>query len=320
MFLEDVQTRGGADGLRAQTGANVEVRRARFAGFTGNAVTAGEGAAVLLHDAVIDGQAAVFEDGAGRGLSAFGGWLEAERVHVSDVRGTGVLATLADATFEGSDISIEGVQPFPDGFQGYGVALLDGNSEIERLRVVDAAGGVHVESSAAVLRDVEVRNATHVDGLSGRGLSVGIGAVVELERARVDGTDAFGIFAGGAGASLFARQVVVRATDCIECGGIGLGVIHTAAVDLASFLIEDNAMAGIQIALGGQADVTEGVVRNNRIGVSIDDPDYDIGRITTGVRYSGNETNLDSGALPVPDTSSTAIVVDDEDEPEPDGP
>ena len=39
------------------------------------------------------------------------------------------------------------------------------------------------------------------------------------------------------------------------------------------------------------------------VAVAIDDPSYDIGRISRRVRYVDNDVNLDSSGLPVPDAA-----------------
>ncbi len=109
------------------------------------------------------------------------------------------------------------------------------------------------------------------------------------------------------GTVLDLEDVVIRTTIETACApdgcnpaGIGLGAYELAAVSVRRFLIEDNVLAGVQVANDGSLDLSEGIVRGSPIGASVDVDGYDFDRLSDGVRYEDNGTNLDSSSLPVP--------------------
>jgi hypothetical protein len=188
---------------------------------------------------------------------------------------------------------------------------------VERARVSQVAlMGVYADLATSVFRDLEVGEVPNDPtlGIAGRCFSVGPGGAVTIERARFVGGQSFGLFVGGLGASLDATELTIRGEECTECAGIGLGVYRTAVASVSGFIIEDNAVAGVQVALGGVLDLSDGFVRGNPIGVALDDADYDVDRLMSGVRYADNGTNLDSVALPVPPSDQLDFTPGDEPE------
>jgi hypothetical protein len=109
-------------------------------------------------------------------------------------------------------------------------------------------------------------------------------------------------------ARVSGEHVVVRATleaACVptcEDGGWGYGVVVTGrtAVDLTRFWMVDNVLAGLQITPGGEADLRSGRVAGHRVGINLQDPAFDVGRLQQDVLYEDNGRNLDGERLPVP--------------------
>ena len=52
---------------------------------------------------------------------------------------------------------------------------------------------------------------------------------------------------------------------------------------------------------GGSADLHEGFVTSNVIGVNVQSAGFDIARLTDRVGYRDNDRNLDTDELPIPD-------------------
>ena len=78
------------------------------------------------------------------------------------------------------------------------------------------------------------------------------------------------------------------------------------------FVITSNHLAGIQLAyglntdrsdclVGGTADLHNGAVLYNPVGVNVQTDPFDVERLMDNVVYFENGTNLDSALLHVPD-------------------
>ena len=151
----------------------------------------------------------------------------------------------------------------------------------------------------------------------GRGMHVQ-GGTVEIERALFEDNREVSVSASGEGASLTMRDVVVRGTRERACAvdactgfgaGVGVGSYLGASVSLERFVVADNALAGVQLARGvldetapaGAMDLAHGLVARNPVGANVQHPGFDLERLSRNVRYSGNDRNLDSAELAVPD-------------------
>jgi len=83
-------------------------------------------------------------------------------------------------------------------------------------------------------------------------------------------------------------------------GGIGFGS-YAAQMDIAVFNIVRAAFIGIQLAVGGEMDLKNGVITGCLIGINAQtDTDFDLGRLMDRVVYIDNETTFDAPRLPVP--------------------
>jgi hypothetical protein len=115
-------------------------------------------------------------------------------------------------------------------------------------------------------------------------------------------------------AALQLQDVTIRDTRPRACGtgwcadapaGTGLGSYGGASVEMTSLLIEQSSLCGIQIAGGGTVDLADGEVSGNSIGACVQVDGYDLDRLTDGVLYRANGTNIDLGELPVPEPAPT---------------
>ena len=74
--------------------------------------------------------------------------------------------------------------------------------------------------------------------------------------------------------------------------------VHT--VSIRRFHIAGSSLCGVHFVVGA-LDLSEGLIEQNPIGVCVDVPDYDLGRLSNGVRLRDNGTPLESRELPVPE-------------------
>jgi hypothetical protein len=194
-------------------------------------------------------------------------------------------------------------------------------AELERV-VVDRAGpiAIHVGDDAPeegpstlLLRDGVIRRSRSAEGELAAGLLADGGAEVVLERVVFD-------LNTGASIVVFAKdddeETRVTATDlsvrrtldigCVteECAaalfGYGVVSLPSALVDLRRFSLAENALLGLQLA-GGAADLYQGSISGHPVGVNVQTEAFALDRLQNEVRYVGNERNLDTDRLPVPD-------------------
>ncbi len=90
--------------------------------------------------------------------------------------------------------------------------------------------------------------------------------------------------------------------------GYGVTVIDSDAT-LDRFTIDSVEVCGILLVSIGyrpepaNVDLTNGAVTNSGIGACVQVDGYDLDRLTDGVHYGGNDTNLDITSLPVPESA-----------------
>ena len=104
-------------------------------------------------------------------------------------------------------------------------------------------------------------------------------------------------------AHLAAQQTTFRAGT--ELVSVAATVTDRRGQFLTDLTLEDfecsrAALAGLLLARGGVADLADGRVSDNLIGVSVQTLDFDLGRLQNRVIYVDNERNLDAAVLPVP--------------------
>ncbi|MBW2460312.1 MAG: hypothetical protein JRH11_01615 [Deltaproteobacteria bacterium] len=301
-------------GVTAQAGGRVVVTDSVIEAASGVAALArDDGSSLLVDGSVVRGTRARGDGQFGRAISAqVGGVAEVRRSFVDGAVESGLLALSAEELSVENSV-VRGVLPAAaDGLYGIGVAATDSALSLSRVVIAETAtAGINILGvSLGTLEDVRVVDVRGEEarGVFGRGLNVYFGAEVVASRVSVSQTRDVGVYVSGA--SLQATDLAVVDTaetrcaqsTCVERpGGIGLGVYADSTVIVERFELTASALAGIQIATGGDALVMDGVVRGNPIGANVQVADYDLGRIMSGVHYLDNGVNLDAVSLPVPE-------------------
>ncbi len=307
-------------GLEMSEGAEVTVERA-FIGHVHEVGAGVEGTAAVLHlrDARIeDVQSRMVDQLSGRSLSSqLGGRLELERVSVARSRVCGASAHGPDAQISFADVVIDGVSGADlDGSSSRAIEAFEA-SELTGARVAVVDGGgfgllIGDEGSQATLEDLVFQGLAG-DGASGawgHGVHAQTGASVELDRVRVQRAHGFGALATSR-ATLTVNDLRVDQIDpwtCAEDGCTdGASFAHGAAaytgatLRLSAFDIRGAALCGLYVGEGADADASTGVVGSCEIGACVAEPSFDTGRISDGVQYVDNGSNLDARSLPVPE-------------------
>ena len=83
-------------------------------------------------------------------------------------------------------------------------------------------------------------------------------------------------------------------------GGIAIGAYLGGAIDLRGFQIARAALCGVHVAEDGSLDLHDGAVSDSAIGACVQVDGYDLSRLTDGVRFESNGTNLETTMLPIP--------------------
>ncbi len=245
-------------------------------------------------------------------IAAFeGGSLSMTRVHVDRYRTLAAAVADAGGALTMTDVVIEDTVGATSDASGHAVEL--GNGATGTLRRVWLARSTGVSILATVsgtaldLQDVTVTDtAPDPDGTFGRALQVQSGASVTGIRVVARGSHEASVVSATEGTMVQLSHLTVEDTlerTCESCGtaGVGVGAYLAARLTLDHFVIRQSALAGVQIVADGQVDLSEGVVESNPVGVNIQVPGYDVNRLTDGVYFRDNGTNLDSSDLPVPD-------------------
>jgi hypothetical protein len=174
---------------------------------------------------------------------------------------------------------------------------------------VDGAGSM-LTLERVIVRRTESETAT---GQFGVGLVGQNGASVNVRDGSFADNREIGVSARGDGTvvqlvGIEVRNTAERACATSTCSGAGLGVglgsYTNAQLDARDFVVDGNALAGVQLAEGGTMDLHAGVVSSNPIGANVQTAGFDQARINDDVVYRDNQRNLDASGLPLPEPSS----------------
>lgn len=253
----------------------------------------------------------------GRGISIdHGAAATGNRVTVEGAPQAGVFVASTETTAAFTDLWARDSLGTPDGAFGRGL-VVQGGAEV----TLERAALQHQRETALLATDETTRvTATDLlatdtegradNGTVGHGLHVQAGATLEGERIELRDNREVALVGSGSDTRITVRQTRIAETaveSCVERGlcrqgaGIGLGLYNDAVARVEEFVIEDNALAGVQLARGGAADVSDGVVRRNVIGVNLQVPEFDLQRLMQDVDFIDNERTLDSAELEVPE-------------------
>lgn len=170
------------------------------------------------------------------------------------------------------------------GAEHRGVRVEDGRSLALVGVIVDDTRGTAVGIVGAgtdvTLEDVVVVNTRPRarDDAGGRGINVQRGAHLTGTRVIVTGNRDVGVYASGEGTEVTLSDAIVSDTQ-------------GARALLGSITGDTTATA---------VDLTRGQISQTEIGACVQEPGYDIARLSTDVQYTDNGTRLDSTMLPVP--------------------
>jgi len=198
---------------------------------------------------------------------------------------------------------------------GRGVDVESGGRATLRRVLLEGAteSGLLVSGPGAVasVEDLTVRDTrSDATGLFGRGVMVQLGARLEGARVEVREAREIGVMASEPGTTVALTDLTIvdtlpRACEAGACAGfsagIGLGAYTGAAIGVERLRIRGSALAGIQLASGGQLDLCEGEVAEQPIAVNLQSPGYDLARLSCRMRWRDNGVNLDATELPVPE-------------------
>ncbi|MBI5486710.1 MAG: right-handed parallel beta-helix repeat-containing protein [Deltaproteobacteria bacterium] len=310
-------------GIAVQDGGQVEVTRGALESNREAGVLASTDAVVGLTDVVIRGTEGQEADRAeGRGLHA------QNRAQVTVTRGQflanrkGGLYASSEASLVLQDVVIRDTRSEEASLtEGRGVVVVaPGEAELRRVlleRNRELAVGVSGAGAVMHLEDVIVRDtlAQEIDLAAGRALDLENGATVDLARALLSGNREVTVFVAGAGTSATFADLEVqdtRESDCGCPGGIGIGAYAGGHFDLTRFRIHGQALCGVQLAHGadlddipfaegGTADMRDGEIYSQPIGVNIQTDGFDPSRLADRVALYDNEEPVDmSTEVPVP--------------------
>ena len=286
-------------------------------------------ATLTLTDVVVrDTLPREMDDMFGRGInSQSGSHVDGTRVLIARSREVGLF--LSETTGSWTDLTIVDTTPRESDLDsGRGAQISDqcvvviDRIALERntdIGIMLADPGTRASISDLIVRD------THCEPTNerfGHGMQVAMGAEATVERALFQDNMEASVLVGGSGALLTMSHATIErtleaccaATTCIdEGGGMGLVTIGGGEADVTRFVVTDNALCGVSLAHGadstgtpftvaGVMDLHTGIVSNQPIGANVQAEGFDFDRLTDGVLYFDNGTNLDTSVLPVPGT------------------
>jgi len=279
----------------------------------------GPGSSMRLEDVVVrDTLPHAVDEAFGRAISAQdGARIELFRVFASDSAEYGVFCVGAASELHAEDLRVARIAPrVSDSELGRGVQVQEGcTAVLARAEIVEAHEvalmatdlGTSVRATDVTVRDTRSRA---TDGTLGRGLHAQDLASVRIERALFERNRETGVHAAFAGTRVELSHVVVRDTlpracaesSCVGFGaGVGLGAYVGGRIVADQFTVLRSALAGVQIARGGQMDLADGLIAENPVGANVQVSGYDHARLSTRVVYRDNDVDLDATALPVPE-------------------
>ena len=120
-----------------------------------------------------------------------------------------------------------------------------------------------------------------------------------------------GVMAAAAGTRLTLDNVVIRVTraglcadsasDTCRVAGHGLGSYESALIEISSFAVSDNALAGIQLAYEGGLEARAGVVSGNVVGVDVQVAGFELDEYFEQVLLRNNEEDVSTTELSIPE-------------------
>ncbi|MEZ4338285.1 MAG: hypothetical protein R3B82_16815 [Sandaracinaceae bacterium] len=331
-LLEDVELVGvgGAEigaAVVVRNGAQLTARRVTTFGATMAGIAAyEEGTELTLEDAwLID--TGIFGRHQGNAIQLEGATVEVRRVAIQGSDYAGLVAEHASLVVEDLRVQDNGDPgEYPVDRAAVAVYVDASDARLERIAIVRPdTHGLAITDGTATVRDLSVLNTAH-HGLLGYGFGVFLlHTEATLARVHLRGNRYVGLGTMELGAVVEVEDLLVEDTLASICfdatcrsfgGGLGVVSYDGARLSLRRFELRRNALAAAQVAHGydeadvlsehpGELDLTDGLIEDNFVGVSVQVAGYDWDRLTNRVDYRNNEQNIDASERPVARPSGT---------------
>jgi hypothetical protein len=184
--------------------------------------------------------------------------LSLKRAAITDNHDIGLTAAHAGTTVIATDVLIARTQPLPDGTFGRGIAVeMGAQLSLMRGLVTDNHDiGLYTSGAGTSVTAIEVliaRTQPIPNGTWGRGINVEEGAQLTLERAAVTDNHDVGLYAGDAGTTVMATEVLIARTQPSPdgTGGRGISVQLGAQLTLERAALTGNQEVGIHVSQAG---------------------------------------------------------------------
>lgn len=257
-------------------------------------------------------------------LARSGATVKVTDLTVAGAGAAGVLAGGADTRLEATRLLVRDTEPLDPDF-GYGVAVSGGATfAADGLGLVrNQSSALFVNGATATLRRATIKDTLASEGGRGRGISAQFGASLDLEATLLENNTQLGLFLFGQGTTASLSTSAIRQTRKDPEGehGHGLEVVDDAVARLQHTELADNEGVGaIYAQAAGTLELTR--VLRNRVGLHVQDgatireetkaPDEvpALSVVVTASEFSGNETRVGSGAVPLPQPAPN-IMADD---------
>jgi hypothetical protein len=308
---------GVASGLEVRVGSTLDARFVYIERARGGAVVASEDGAYTLEDLVVrNTQPASDFDLVGTGMSLEGESSATLRRALFEGNHRGGIVTRPTTRLTATDLVVRDTRPSGARGLGVGITLFGAENVIERA-IIDRATlegvGVSGEGATAILRDIVIRDTRGEPalGVYGRGLEVNLGASLTAERVLLERNREVSLFVVDPGSTARITDLLIRDSLGQECGegcpegqqyGYGMTSRDGGAIDLTGFVVTRSRLLGLQVGEGATLVGARGEVSAGVIGINIQEPAYDLATSLADVAFEGNERNVDSMFLPLPNT------------------
>ena len=307
---------GTASGLEVRVGSTLDARFVLVERARGGAVVASEDGAYTLEDLVVrDTRPASDFDFAGTGMSLEGESRATVRRALFEGNHRGGIVTRPGTRLHATDLVVRDTRASGPRGLGLGLTFFGAENVIERAiieRSTLEGAAVSGEGTTATLRDVVIRDTRGEPelGVYGRGLEANLGASLTGERVLLERNREVSLFVVDPGSTARITDLLIRDSLGQECGeacpegqqyGYGMTARTGGAIDLTGFVVTRSRLLGLQVGEGATLVGTRGEISAGVIGINIQEPAYDLAASLSDVAFEGNERNVDSMFLPLPD-------------------
>lgn len=298
-------------GLWATESGSLDVRRTRLDDSAGNAISVFDDAHGTLSDVVILRTTGQLDDEwVGSSIYANRASIAATRVAILGGQANGV--TGHNAAFDLEDVEIRDLLPIPGDSGDSALAIWATNSTLtaDRLRISRVENAIVAMASDLTIHDltIEETGGRSSNEVSGMAIVAAVNSRIALARVSILRPRSVGIFAEERSEVVVTDARISQTMEryCADgCGdasfGFGLIANREGRITAERFEIVESALACAQIAEGGQMDLQYGILGSSPFGINVQDADYDLRRVSSGVRYVEiAERNIDRSGRRVP--------------------